>query len=820
MPSVPETLRSLRRLEKHWEDTYPERALGGIRAAAGFRYQFLAALLALVRSWLERPANEQARPNVFVESLSDTVQLDDDVVLVTQVKRTRASAKVRAALDELWLINELARERTPDLIPRLRFRVLAAHSVSGNVDNWVTNWRPDGDVDEERLATFKEGIETTLEPNPEDDLLGLLVNKLEAADPLGLVLKWLGGLQEAAEDPATFDKALRDVWNDLQDLRQADERKPAGVYLWTAVDQPPTDVTPGEYLTGQQPRVHHLQDGFFAPRPGVYGDVATTATAWIDGDPVDTTSLKVPIFWVGGRSGCGKSVALLHLLATLHADGHGIVLWLGDRVAALPIALAWAKKMRRPDERILIGVDDPYAPIEQSTAGSVWSQVLDELHEARERGEAEEIPLILACGPSEQADRLVDELRRDVTVHRHDLPFATTEGLAPLREWFHQRSGKAAPDLADENVLLVQLFFEWRTERTLDDFAVNLRTRLLKDDPSEALFKTISLLLAANRLYVGLPKGVLEAKLSADQLDDLDVLRKEEHIATDLGGRSGEWLTHPHLANVVYEAWHSGSNRQRHKGHLAEAVRLSIEHGRTGRDKMALLWAVLRTLTDGTGTVLEGRLDPRSARAILENLHKESTRIGRLPIFQLPLWIEATVMLPDLGLTSDPVEEAIAVLRPENLDKTGLRLTCHKLIGHLGLFPASQRKRIQEVMVSFLSDKDVLAWHEWIPIMDDLMGCTRDSRLWPMVASWCCQNRSAPRFLKRAVEFSKGNKLLQDVASDLLRDAPGHKDWGGLAICLSSFSAELPSAVRVWAEKCRLTLSACFLLRHIRWVSR
>ncbi len=293
MSSTAETLTSLRRLEKHWEEEYHERALGGIRAAAGFRYQYLTALLALVRSWLARPDDEKARPAVFVESLSDTVQLGADVVLVTQVKRTRASNRVREALEEFWLIDGLARRRVPELVPRLRFRILALRTKGGNVGNWIANWRPEGDVDEALLAEFKEGIETEVAPSPEEEILALLANELGAADPLGLVLKWLGALQEAAESPPTFNKALRDVWNDLQGLRAVTaERKPAGVYLWTDDDRPPADIAPGDYLTGQQPRVRHLRDGFFAPRPRVYGDVATAATQWIDGDPVDGASLN------------------------------------------------------------------------------------------------------------------------------------------------------------------------------------------------------------------------------------------------------------------------------------------------------------------------------------------------------------------------------------------------------------------------------------------------------------------------------------------------------------------------------------------------
>lgn len=175
-----ELLSTLRRLELAWEEEYEDRALGGIRASSGFRYQYLTALLDLVRAWLDSPTPDQARPELFVEKLSDAVRIEDGLVLATQVKRTRSRARVREALEEFWIIDDLALRRTPELAPRLRFRVLASRAAAGNVSSWIERWRPEEDVEDTRLAAFKARLTTEVAPSPEDRLLTLLVNELSA----------------------------------------------------------------------------------------------------------------------------------------------------------------------------------------------------------------------------------------------------------------------------------------------------------------------------------------------------------------------------------------------------------------------------------------------------------------------------------------------------------------------------------------------------------------------------------------------------------------------------------------------------------------
>ena len=93
------------------------------------------------------------------------------------------------------------------------------------------------------------------------------------------------------------------------------------IYIWRDIDRPPSQITSGKVLTGEQPLPSNLRDGYFAPRPDVYNDLAEKFFQWWrDYHQAGDCSLRLPIFWISGRSGSGKSVALLHLLAHIHSN--------------------------------------------------------------------------------------------------------------------------------------------------------------------------------------------------------------------------------------------------------------------------------------------------------------------------------------------------------------------------------------------------------------------------------------------------------------------------------------------------------------------
>ena len=69
-------------------------------------------------------------------------------------------------------------------------------------------------------------------------------------------------------------------------------------------------------LTGQRPQLQHLTKGFFRDRAQIFQELWRAFTEWLlsVGSSEDGTE-KVPVFWIAGRSGEGKSVLLLQLVA-------------------------------------------------------------------------------------------------------------------------------------------------------------------------------------------------------------------------------------------------------------------------------------------------------------------------------------------------------------------------------------------------------------------------------------------------------------------------------------------------------------------------
>ena len=365
-------------LKKKWSQKYPRRISGGVAAVAGFHYQFLTYLLESVNAWLGLEY-EKDKPQVFTECISDIISSHkQNVVLITQVKITQSSKHIRDALSELWEINKLALEETPDLVKRLQFRILSARKGLKNVRRSIENWRPsDAELGVKELKDFQTRTQADIFSHPEDELLSLLANKLKARRPRETIQRWLGCLLRAG-DKNNFESEAKNIWNELHGLIVAgmDQQKPAAIYIWTYADRPPDSLAKGNVLTGSQPIIDNLRKGYFAPRDELYNSIGDRIVNWIENNPAEIDPvMRLPIFWIGGRSGCGKSVALLNVLAILHEAGHGPILYLGNKVDSFPDAISWSQYIvneERPECPVIIAIDDPYSPSAQQDAERLW----------------------------------------------------------------------------------------------------------------------------------------------------------------------------------------------------------------------------------------------------------------------------------------------------------------------------------------------------------------------------------------------------------------------------------------------------------------
>ena len=391
----------LKKLETAWVERNPQRAQGGKRAIAGFRYQFQVYLLRLVEHWLSLPTESRSNSELFcplAETISDILQIEKNgLIVTTQVKLTLRSASLVAALDEFLTIHTAACEDCPELVPILRYRLLCGKAdlinVQKSIAHWSDNNRPKVG---EAVDHLVRAILPVIGEIPKHKLLTRLANDLKCSEPLHIVRKWLGLMLDFND----VSEVHKNIWSDLHSLWRASISKTEELlYLWSEDDVPPPGVKPGKVLTGQKIFIHHLREGYFSYRTKVYGNLDEKLAEWINNknyEP-DIETDKIPLFWIAGRSGTGKSVALLHMVAQLYEKGHAPVIWLANHVSHLSTAIQFTINNALNGCRPIIAIDDPYVASTQEGASRYWHDVLASLRAIRRREGANSLPLIVVC---------------------------------------------------------------------------------------------------------------------------------------------------------------------------------------------------------------------------------------------------------------------------------------------------------------------------------------------------------------------------------------------------------------------------------------
>jgi hypothetical protein len=417
------------RLREAWERAHPRRATGGVVSVRGFLYQFQSALRDAVRAWAADPTSV-----VHVESVSDIAgQRPGGRWTITQVKRTGSSAAFDKALEELWTVYEIAIRETPALAPRLTFEIRCARWELVDVARVLSNWAPATSTPQDVLGAFRAQVMPTIDPHPLHDLVEDLVRHTGAVDPLAFAERWTARLMHGTASAEDLGVELLAA---LTALARTQDRLPEAVRLVPARIAAPDEVRLGDYLMGEQPRLSHLEQGYFAPRAWQVEPVVRAFREWLAADPFGTDrERRLPVFWIAGRSGSGKSVLLLQAMVRLIQSGIDPMLWLANRYHLLPVAMRWAVQACRAGEHPIIAIDDPFAPGDLGDAIGHWRTALDEVDRLRDESDA--VPVILACGPSEQAAGAEREFRADVCVQRWHLDDRLdSDHVVELSAWF------------------------------------------------------------------------------------------------------------------------------------------------------------------------------------------------------------------------------------------------------------------------------------------------------------------------------------------------------------------------------------------------
>jgi hypothetical protein len=773
----------LARLSRAWEAKHPRKASGGAHALSGFSFQFSLALLEVLERWKGLAGDRRAVPSVFVELLSDVVKASlGGSLVVAQVKRTQSPAAIRAGLEDLQSVYEVAAAEIPKQLSRLElelaFRTGRPEDAWPVIDAWV-------EEDPDARGPVAEAVSVNLYPDPENRIYALLVNKLNAAEPVALFHRWLGGLMSATGQPAPEDRragleaSAKEIWASLVELEKGGELR-GGAYLWSPVDRPPDQVRSGGVLSGEQPTVAHLRKGFLADRPDALGRVRTRFKRWLAARSKAEVQTTVPMFWIGGRSGSGKSALLLQLLSSLQEEGTGPVLWLSNKNERLAETARWAREAFESERAPVLGIDDPYAP--DGPRDLVWGSFLAELTPGLEAGEGEGVPILVCAGPSEQAEAFARDFSSDFDIEVVELEREQPEELTRLRDWYEKRTGAEAPGPDDENVLLVQLFFEWKAGVRLDAFAQRFRHRLQEADretEGESLVTVLADVLALNRIYVGYPSDDMRGRLTAPQADILRRLQEEEHIAIDEEpGRSGVWMAHPHLANEIYEVWfpRQATGNQR-RDHFFDASRACLTSGKRTAEMMAPIRAMAQAL-EADSHVLRDRIDPEFVAALPELYASAKESDAEMPIDQLSLWMEVQ-RVAGVSFDPDPVEDVLPRIEPGLCDDPSAARFFETLISSFDRWTEARREQLSAAIMDLLARMP--DWSGWPRVAISAARAQAMPGLPDLLDEWL-EHRLARypsgRVLQAALAEYPDDPRFEAHAFRLLRGRPGHPAWG------------------------------------------
>jgi hypothetical protein len=709
---------------------------------AGFDFQLSLALLELIRRFDNRIPNK-----IFLEALSDVVACDNGKFVITQAKRTLSSAALTKALDELWTIDCLARKLSFPVADQFIYQVVAARQVLRDWEGARDRWRATEGADLEALECFKARTICVCVPDPRLEAAHLLVSQFKDATPLDRVNKFLGRLIAAAKQ-SSFEDATNDIALELRGLRNAADYQQRRFHLWGVADRPPASILletdPRKAVRiGERLTISDLRDGRLANRT-VYDALHASCEGWLQKE--DGASGKLPAFWIDGRSGSGKSAGLLHLLARLHEENPSrIIIWLGDRSELVGDVIAWAMPLFRDGHRVLLALDDPYTAERRSGFEIAVRNGRDEWDALRnselEAGrDAIDPPVIICCGPTEQRESAEDSCYNDIEIASYSLRNETEDDLAELARWFEKRTGRLAPSLKGET-LLVQRFFEW-TNGDIGDFAQRFRKRLQAFDTGRSqtlVFDTVARILSLGRLYAEYPATALANSRIADPiLDKAFIQLAEEETHFSFGNsradnsQMGVRFTHPHLADAVYRVWYGrNSDRAYRRAHLRDGLRASLESSAVqAGQRLGPLWAIARVAIAKSGQRLPREISDRidlirdELRGLLPELYHEYMSSTPAPLIDLSVWADLNAAF-ELDLTPHPIAALAERIAATATPMPGLQLACQKLLEH-----GDQPKDSSVAAVTIIGVLDRLInwrsakgfmWRGWVDVAIELI---------------------------------------------------------------------------------------------------
>jgi len=606
-----------------YEGAERNRALGGVRALAGFDYQLRVYLAEFAESLAAGGAVLEKAGGHFLEALSDLAKQTDDSLVCVQVKRTLTTTTLKDAATEVDAIYRFLQTHDPQVAQQVRFRLVAARSETP----WQWSNVPATHPAHATLATLlSQGRLLPPEVEPDPWWRAVVAVWQQVKDPYGF-------LRFALERALSRDLTAADAQRIRDDIgeRFKQDSKP-----W---DLPGQLLTPADFQRNARPSrtleigreitLARLRDQQYMPRAHRLDALYATLLERQDLSLRDLRS-EARVFWLSGRSGVGKSVLLLQTVERLASDGWR-VLWLRSQAELLEPALraiADAPDDLRPD---FIAIDDLYDRNARTRLD------LERLGSFIDEREHQAWPMILTCGPTEFADAFKeDSAYRGFDVHLQTIHTIAADEAAEVEAWYRERTGLASqrgPALSqtaqDDGGLFISMAVEL-AHGDLQAFAQRFGERVRVNGLDEAL----RLPLALNRLYLSTPYDWL----SETDREKLATLNGEGDFSFFEMGTEGQTvrLTHPHLADALYRALRKPGNAVAYTNDLVAAFQRAIDTCDAG-----LVSQLLRVFSGHEAGLLRERL------SIVDNvgLAQDCARswIGNPPMLALDGQASATV---------------------------------------------------------------------------------------------------------------------------------------------------------------------------------
>lgn len=688
----------------HWERQFHKRATGGWWSLVGFAFQTSTFLL----RFFQQLENGGSDPGIIaMERLSDVLCPDHGrLTLIQQVKLTLTKPQLIKAVEEAYLITDLCRRETPGLLPHLRFQIACRQKetelIPANLEmSDVIQEGGDPESWQAMMGQF-DVIEPVIE---EPDPLGQLHTYLWSIgieNPVALVERCAGRLLKSFDvsDPHLQQR----VGYDLNDFFINEKRRcnlPAVGALLTKEEVELLASDEAEILIGKKPTLEHLRKGFFRERPQIFQLLWERFQQWLS--MLDSAeSEKIPVFWMGGRSGEGKSILLLQLIAQfLRSRPYDPLLLLNggeelpDLLKRVPSQVLFSGQFFN---RIFAVVDDVYDLNDRDE----WSRKVEAAFIRRTP------PVVLiTCGPTEQREQFERNLREQFDVTHFELPHLMIDECKAFLAWYESRTGKSRNlnQLTTENPLLVQFMFELASLKgaTLQSFAQNFKRRLSR----LKVFDETRAILAVNALYMNAPSNLLVTTESRSALKRLSEKDQYHFLWThDLEtSKDGVLLAHAHLAWLLFAEWarfeHPLTLAEVWARELAKCMKLFDRYKPSIKNNNLLgqLFYSIH-LSDDEDTHLTA-----NRRELIRELYRLhiADHDGMPASSTLSKWLEMESKIPDLQLLPDPVECAVVKLS----DEAGALELHGSVVGWLWLISESktapEAEQLQKVVKHFVN---------------------------------------------------------------------------------------------------------------------